>query len=56
MGDRQAGVADFRDACANLNGVRVAEWPAIIAVDRGEDWPKSCAGYGVAQANPIEAR
>jgi len=32
------------DTCANMNGVRVGEWPAIVAVDRGEDRAKSWAG------------
>ena len=37
-----------------MDRVRIADWPAKVAVDRGEDGAKSCIGYGGAQAEPLE--
>ena len=37
-----------------MDRVRIADWPAEVAVDRGEDGPKSRIGYGGAQAEPLE--
>ena len=56
LGERQAGVADFGYAGANVDGVRKADWPAKVAVDRGKNGARSCVGQSMAQAKPLEVR